>query len=71
MQTNELVTKINKVKMKPKDGLQVRFENGQVMPSAGADVVLTSYYRRRINDGDLVCVETATAIKAAAKIGDK
>lgn len=65
------MSELKKVKVKPKDGLQVRFENGQVMPSAGADVVLTSYYRRRLNDGDLVRVETATATKAAAKTGDK
>ncbi|MGO2354638.1 MAG: DUF2635 domain-containing protein [Marinomonas foliarum] len=66
------MSELKKVKVKPKDGLQVRFENGQVMPSAGADVVLTSYYRRRLNDGDLVHVESKkAAATTAAKTGDK
>lgn len=66
------MSELKKVKVKPKDGLQVRFENGQVMPASGADVVLTSYYRRRENDGDLVRVESKkAAATTAAKTGDK
>lgn len=60
-----------KVKVVPKEGVQVRQENGAVIPTKGADVFLTSYLRRRINDGDLVLVEKKAASTAAAKTGDK
>lgn len=62
---------VTKVKVKPKDGVQVRLENGQVMPEKGADIVLTRYYRRRIADGDLVRVESKKTATTAAKTGDK
>ena len=42
--------------VKPADGLKVRHEDprrGHVL-AEGEDVVLTSFYRRRIADGDLV-----------------
>jgi hypothetical protein len=66
------MSELNKVKVTPKEGLRVRKENGQLIAAAGSEVVLNSYYRRRINDGDLLLdkskKETATT---AAKTGDK
>lgn len=44
---------IEKVKVRPLKGLQVRKENGQVIPEAGCEVVLSKYYRNRIKDGAL------------------
>ncbi|MGI1672237.1 MAG: DUF2635 domain-containing protein [Neptuniibacter sp.] len=42
------------LKVRPKKGVQVRKEDGSVLPEAGCDVPNTSYYRRRLRDGDLV-----------------
>ena len=47
------------IQVRPREGLRVRYEDparGHVPPE-GADVVLTTYYRRRIADGDLVLVD--------------
>lgn len=45
---------------KPKDGvLQVRQENGEVLPAAGRTVTLTPYWRRRLRDGDVVRAKPA------------
>ena len=44
------------LRVRPAEGLRVRYEDaarGHVPPE-GDDVVLTTYYRRRIADGDLV-----------------
>lgn len=54
----------NMLKVAPIDGLQVRKEDGSIMPADGCEVSNTSYYRRRIKDGDLTVVE-ATAPEAA------
>ena len=47
-----------RVRVRPREGLRVRYEDaarGHV-PAEGADVALTTYYRRRLADGDLVAV---------------
>ncbi|SBS36596.1 hypothetical protein MSP8887_02644 [Marinomonas spartinae] len=46
------------VTVRPAKGGQVRKENGQIIPKDGIDVVLTSYYRRRISDGDLIAIQS-------------
>ena len=48
-----------RVRVRPRQGLRVRYEDaarGHV-PAEGADVAPTTYYRRRIADGDLIVVE--------------
>ncbi len=63
--------------VKPADGLIVSRENpaeGDI-PAEGAEVALTSYYRRRLADGDLVRAkkprETAPKDPAGEKGADK
>ncbi|WP_018169091.1 DUF2635 domain-containing protein [Thioalkalivibrio sp. ALMg9] len=53
---------------KPGDGaLKVRQEDGRHLPEAGREVSLTSYWRRRLRDGDVVVAKppqkTATKTK--------
>lgn len=38
----------------PADGLAVPLEGGGYFPAAGAEVEISSYYRRRLRDGELV-----------------
>ncbi|UEX76990.1 DUF2635 domain-containing protein [Sediminicurvatus halobius] len=40
--------------LKPRDGLQVRKPDGRVLAAEGERVALTSYWRRRLRDGDVV-----------------
>lgn len=47
----------NTLKVRPKDSVQVRKEDGSLMPKAGCDVPNNTYYRRRLRDGDLVAIE--------------
>jgi len=56
---------VNKVKIKPLEGLQVRKQNGQILNPDGEQV--NSYYRRRLKDGDLLLVEDKKAAKAVSK----
>ncbi|KJZ09489.1 hypothetical protein TW85_21985 [Marinomonas sp. S3726] len=58
---------VNKVRIKPLEGMQVRKQNGQILNPDGELVILNSYYRRRLKDGDLLLVEDKKAAKAAAK----
>jgi len=52
------------VTIKPVNGAYLRKEDGAVLADAGELVVVTSYWLRRINDGDVVVVaETKTADK--------
>lgn len=45
---------IAKATVKPKAGMKVSLQNGTGhVPEAGVEVELTTYYRRRIKDGDL------------------
>lgn len=55
------------IKVKPRDGLIVRREeNGKTISANGEDVPNTTYYRRRMKDGDLVNLDAAKT-KAAVK----
>ena len=56
----------NTLKVRPIKGVQVRKEDGSVMPEKGCEVPNNSYYRRRLRDGDLV--DTA---RKTQKTGDK
>ncbi|MGH1429757.1 MAG: DUF2635 domain-containing protein [Neptuniibacter sp.] len=56
----------NMLKVRPKKGVQVRKEDGSVMPDKICEVPNNSYYRRRLRDGDL---EAAT--RNTQKTGDK
>lgn len=47
----------NTLKVRPKTGVNVRKEDGTLMPSKGCDVPNNTYYRRRLRDGDLVAIE--------------
>jgi translation initiation factor IF-1 len=55
----------NKLHVKPAEGRQVRREDGTVIPAEGDRVPNTTYYRRRLREGDLVKVESKTAKKGA------
>lgn len=55
----------NTLNVRPAEGMQVRTLNGTVIPAEGCTVPNTSYYRRRLRDGDLVAVETETDKKGA------
>jgi|MDSZ01.3.fsa_nt_gb hypothetical protein len=56
-----------KIHVVPRKGLKVRTENGarHIKPE-GESVVLTSYYRRRLKDGDLVKGQAPSSRKSAA-----
>lgn len=52
----------------PKKGVKVRDEiSGQHLPETGAARVITSYYDRRIKDGDLDVRDIAIEKKPASK----
>ena len=58
-------------RVQPAPGMLVRYETpsrGHIPPQ-GAAVPMTSYYRRRVRDGDLVIVNPAKAAKAATPEG--
>lgn len=56
------------MKLKPTDGCEVRDPvKGTLLPASGADVVVDSFWRRRLRDGDVVEVtDTATATTTTA-----
>lgn len=56
---------MDKLHVKPAEGRQVRREDGSIIPAEGAQVPNSTYYRRRIKDGDLVKVDSKTAKKGA------
>lgn len=63
----------NKIFVKPaSEDVLVRIEDASgFIPDEGLSVDNTRYYRRRINDGDLIIVEQAAAKTPAKKTGDK
>jgi hypothetical protein len=42
------------VTLKPTAGRHLRKENGQILAVGGETVIATSYWLRRLNDGDVV-----------------
>ena len=56
---------MDKLHVKPAEGRQVRREDGSIIPAEGAQVPNSTYYRRRLRDGDLVKVATAKPKKGA------
>lgn len=56
------------LKVKPAPGLQVRKEDGTPLPAEETTVPNTTYYRRRLRDGDLIDL-TKPAAKAKANAG--
>lgn len=55
-----------RVHLKPAEGLKVRQPDGQVLPEEGKEVELTTYWRRRLRDGDVVEIKPATGKKKEA-----
>lgn len=53
--------------LKPRDGLQVRKPDGRVLAAAGERVALTTYWRRRLRDGDVLEARPARKPKAESK----
>ena len=55
--------------VKPAEGILVRHENPSLgfIPAEGVEVELTSYYRRRIADGDLGKARPSKPDKTAEK----
>jgi hypothetical protein len=56
---------------KPREGLNIRKEDGTYLPAEGDTVIHSSYWARRDNDGDVtlseVEPETTSEIKATKK----
>lgn len=52
-------------KIKPKAGIQLRKENGQILAADGETVTVTSYWLRRFKDGDIEAVSDAPAAASA------
>ena len=50
----------NLLKVIPAEGVQVRKENGEVIPKEGCSVPNTRYYRKRITDRDLLLADDAS-----------
>ena len=49
---------MDRLTVRPKSGMRIRFEDparGHI-PADGAEVPSTSYYRRRMKDGDLMTI---------------
>jgi hypothetical protein len=55
-------------RIKPKAGLSLRKENGQPLAAEGETVVVTSYWLRRLQDGD---IEEIAAPEPAAETTTK
>lgn len=71
---------MERVHLKPKEGLLVRDEKTkQILPVEGRIVEMSTYWVRRLKDGDVVLVENAkiaeaaksSEVKKAKKEGDK
>lgn len=57
---------IETLNVKPAEGIQVRKHTGEQIPVEGCTVPYTSYYRRRIKDGDLLLVPETKTTKSKA-----
>lgn len=55
------------VLLKPKAGMSIRTPRGDVLPPEGREEELDSYWRRRIEDGDVENVSAAPAKTNKAK----
>ena len=57
--------------VKPAPGMKVRFEDPSrgYIPADGVEVPLTSYYRRRKRDGDLLAAPQTKAAKGSLTMG--
>lgn len=55
------MSELERILVKPTGGARVRFEDPMrgFIPDLGASVALSTYYRRRIRDGDLEVVKPA------------
>lgn len=62
----------DKLKVKPREGVNVRRQENGMHIAEGEYVPNNSFYRRRIKDGDLIKIEeNAATEKAPVKKGDK
>lgn len=57
--------------LKPKDGSQVRRPDGTLLPSRGAHVPNTSYWRRRLKAGDCETIGAPQGRKSKPAPTDK
>ena len=58
---------MDRQQVKPAPGMLVRFEDpsrGHI-PADGAEVPVTSYYRRRMRDGDLIAAPAPKPLKGS------
>lgn len=54
----------------PKEGIKVRDPlTGAHFPVVGSNRIMTSYYTRRVNDGDLIVKEVKTECPKETKAG--
>lgn len=61
-----------KIKVKPKEGLKVVHpENGRALAAEGAEVEQSSYWLRRLAEGDVVLLEEKEEQKAQPTKGKK
>ncbi len=49
--------------LKPRDGLKVRKPSGPLLDPEGEPVLMDTYWRRRLRDGDVEIVPPATSKK--------
>lgn len=58
--------------LKPANGLDVPdVERGGLLAAEGREVVLTTYWQRRIDDGDVVVIDPSTPATAPAAVPAK
>lgn len=55
------------VTLKPANGIYLRKEDGSILAVAGETVIASSYWLRRLKDGDVVVVDQQPAAPAKSK----
>jgi len=62
---------MNKVKVKPKNGLIIRMPDRDLkpIPTQGVMINLNEYYRARIDEGDLIIIDDNKNISEKSKAG--
>ncbi|PHJ81961.1 hypothetical protein VF14_18415 [Nostoc linckia z18] len=59
---------ITRITIRPAEGLQFRDETGFPVPPEGKNVVLNTFWQRRLNEGAVVIVEDAPAPEKAKAV---
>lgn len=54
--------------LRPAEGVKVRHPDGRHLASDGETVTMTTYWQRRLADGDVVAVNAASPVQVSAKL---